>query len=176
MSHFFEAVDRVLKAEGGLLIDPGEGGGAANKGITLTTYRTYYNDQTLSIDDLRKLSEDEAKLIYRKLYWDKLELDRVSGKLAAILLLDQAVNRGISGCKKILREMLNKYYDSDLLEDSTTDKYIHAVNEIADREFFRRFIASIQLGYIEIAAAKPEKAKNLKGWMIRTHNLLKLLV
>jgi hypothetical protein len=56
------------------------------------------------------------------------------------------------------------------------EKLIPEINKVADREFFRRFLADCQLEYVNIALRKADKMKNLRGWLIRTHNLMKLLV
>lgn len=176
MSHFNEAVAEVLKAEGGLLIDPGEGGGGANFGITLTTLRTFRNDQGLTLVDLENLKKDEAELIYKALYWDKLGLDAITGRLSAIVIMDQAVNRGVGGVKTLLRECLNRRYGKQLPAGANFSDMLPLVNEIEDRSFFRRFVADAQLAYVEIATANPTKQKWLRGWLVRTHNLLKLLI
>lgn len=176
MSLFDEVVAEILRAEGGLLVDGGEGGGAANMGITLTTYKEYHKNENLTVDDLTLLTPEEATQIYRELFWDRLGLDNVTGKLSALLLLDQACNRGRAGLRKLLIASLNWRLKLALDTETPMKDLIPLVNSVPDREFFRRFIADAQIEYVKICQRKPEKMKNLRGWLVRTHNLLKFLV
>lgn len=175
MSHFDEALEEVFRAEGGLLISDGEGapgtkGGGANFGITLTTLREWRNDPSLDLESLKVLSKEEAALIYKTRYWDALGLDAVTGVWTAIIMMDQAVNRGLGGIRSQARATLEKRFS---LKTATMPEVIAAVNSLEDQVFAKRLLMDTQLAYIEIAISNPEKLKNLRGWIIRTHNLLK---
>ncbi len=173
---YFEfALEEVFRAEGGLLISDGEGakgtkGGGANMGITLTTLREWRKNPEIDIESLKILSKEEATEIYRTNYWDKLGLDGVAHKWTATVIMDQAVNRGTGGIKGQLRLTLEKRFG---VKAESMAEIIAAVNAIDDATFARRLLMDTQLAYIEIATENPDKLKNLKGWMIRTHNLLK---
>jgi lysozyme family protein len=176
MSHFEDAIAVVLNNEGGLRVHPDEPGGAANFGITVVTLRQYRKDPNVGIEDVKNLALDEAKQIYRDLYWDRVHLDKVEGKLSATILMDQAINKGTGGVQQLLVRSLNWRDKSHFNEHTPIDTLITAVNQVPDREFFRRFLADVQLDYVNIAVGNHEKMQYLRGWLIRTHNLMKLLV
>lgn len=175
MSHFDAAIEEVLRAEGGLLIDPGEGSGGANMGVSLTVLREHRKNPKLTLEDLKNLTVDEAKEIYKEKYWDKLGLDQVQGKLSAILILDQAVNRGLGGVKDLLVKSLNYRSKTSFTKDTPMSEIIDVINTVPDRTFLRRTLGDAQWEYVEIAFNNPEKKRWLRGWLIRTHNLYKLL-
>lgn len=175
MSHFEEAVAQVLKAEGGLLISDSEHGGGANFGVSLSTLRSHRKNEDLTLQDLAAMTIDEAREIYRERFWNQVCGDQIVGRLSAIAILDQAVNRGVVGVKNQISATLAARYNV-VVAGQPVSKLIDAVNAIDDRQFFRRFICDCQHAYVTIATGDSKKAKWLKGWLVRTHNLLKLLV
>jgi lysozyme family protein len=173
--HFEEAVTHVLIGEGGYLEASSEPGGCSMMGVSLTVLQEFRKDKKLTCKDLQKLEVDEAKLIYKKKYWDKMGLDAVPGKLSAIILLDQAVNRGVAGLKKQLVYTLNKRYAQTFADDAKFEDMLYVVSHIDDRAFFIQLVSDTQDAYVRIAKEHPEKASWLPGWLNRTQNLLKLL-
>jgi len=176
MSHFDEAVAQVLLAEGGLLISDSEHGGGANFGVSLLVLQEFRKNPALTLEDLKALTVDEAKTIYRSMYWDRIGGDRIKGRLTAIAALDQAVNRGVAGLRAALIQTLSRRYFIPLEDDATFALLTEKLNQIEDRSFFRRFVCDIQHAYVDMAMRDPAKLKWLKGWLVRTHNLLKYLV
>ena len=202
-TQFIEACKKLLDAEGGLLIDPGEGGGAAFRGITLTTFRAHRKDDSLTVDDLKLMTDDEAIQIYYERYYLKCRLDLVQGQLTLDALLDQAANRGVNGLFVDLIETLSTRYKVELPPLPTWEILMAEVYKIPDRKFFRRFVCDAQHRYRRIALKKMENEmaaftagyrnlppdmvdaetqaiiarfeKRLRMWTVRTHNLLKLL-
>ena len=48
-----------------------DAGGATAYGVTWATLKTAYKQGIVGHDDICKLTPDEAKLIYKKNYWDR---------------------------------------------------------------------------------------------------------
>jgi lysozyme family protein len=67
--NFNRAVEAVLKHEGGFVDHPKDPGGATNKGITIANFRRYVKPNG-TVADLKKLTTDQAKTVYRRMYWD----------------------------------------------------------------------------------------------------------
>lgn len=155
-----------------MLRDSGEGGGGANRGITLTQLREFRKNEALTLDDLEAMSEEEAKQIYREKFWDHMGLDGINGRLSALIIFDQAVNRGRSGVKKLLKITITKTWKRNFDDNVTWEQLINAVNDVEDRRFFCRFLCDAQLTYADMAKNDPDKMRWLKGWLIRTHNLM----
>lgn len=174
MSHFKDAVEAVLKAEGGLFISDSEHGGGANFGVSLTVLQEHRKDKSLTLDDLKAMTIDEAKEIYREKYWNVISGENIKGRLTAIALLDQAVNRGNGGARNLVNNCLVKRFKKQASSD--WDIIVDTINQIEDRLFFRRLVCDAQLEYVDLALASDNKKIWLKGWLTRTHNLLKLLI
>lgn len=75
------SVQNILIWEGGWAERPNEPGGAVNKGVSLTAFREWRLSQGKAIptkEDLRELTDDEAKQIYRKKYADAIGFDHLA--------------------------------------------------------------------------------------------------
>lgn len=89
---FDVAFDRVISAEGGYVNNPADPGGETQWGISKRAYPNV---------DIKALTRDDAKAIYRRDYWDALSLDAWPFA-EAFQLFDFAVNSGVGAIKKIL--------------------------------------------------------------------------
>lgn len=84
-SDVFEgAFAAVIGVEGGLNTDPSDRGGLTKYGISQRSYPDL---------DIRSLTLDQAKQIYRKDYWDHCRCGQLDSALA-ICVFDAAVNEG----------------------------------------------------------------------------------
>jgi len=67
--NFNRAVTATLKYEGGYVNHPSDPGGATNLGVTIANFRRYVKPNG-TIADLKALTVDQAKAVYRRQYWD----------------------------------------------------------------------------------------------------------
>ena len=67
--NFNRAVIATLKYEGGYSNHPSDPGGATNLGVTIATFRRYVKPSG-TIADLKALTVEQAKTVYRRQYWD----------------------------------------------------------------------------------------------------------
>lgn len=94
MADFEQAVSFVFKHEGGYTPGiPDDPGGETNFGISKRAFPDL---------DIKNLTIDQAKEIYRKHYWN-VELDGEPDQKLANCLLDCAVNQGPSFAAKLHR-------------------------------------------------------------------------
>src|SRR5690242_695366 len=89
---FDEAIEKVLKSEGGFVDDPSDHGGATSRGITQSTLAAWRKTGA-SRDDVRNLSEAEARDIYRSWYWNANHCDQLPDELRGTYF-DVCVNSG----------------------------------------------------------------------------------
>lgn len=108
-SNFDAALSAVLKHEGGYVDHPQDPGGATNKGITLATFRRYVKrDGTKA--DLKKLTTEQAGIVYRRQYWDAvLGSELPSGIDYAVF--DFGVNSGPARAVRELQKLLGAKVD-----------------------------------------------------------------
>lgn len=82
---FDTAFDRVLGNEGGYVNNPADPGGETNWGISKAAYPNV---------DIKTLTRDQAKAIYRRDFWDRIHADQLADGVA-FQAFDFAVNSGI---------------------------------------------------------------------------------
>lgn len=102
VSRFDECVAHVLKHEGGLVNHPDDPGGLTNMGITFAVFRENVPGGTA--DDLRRLTVDQAKAIYRKRYWEPLKCDSLPPGVD-YAVFDFGVNSGINRSADFLKKV-----------------------------------------------------------------------
>lgn len=94
--NFDTAFDRLLGAEGGYVNNPDDPGGETNWGIS----RRAYPDL-----DIRNLTRDNAKLIYRRDFWNRIHADSLPSSVA-FQTFDFAVNSGINTAVRYLQRAI----------------------------------------------------------------------
>ena len=107
--NFESALEHVLVHEGGYVDHPDDPGGATNKGVTLAVFRRYYGAER-SKDDLRNISEEQVRHIYKSGYWDRCRCDELPDGVDYVVF-DQAVNSGPGRSVRWLQEAVGSAVD-----------------------------------------------------------------
>lgn len=167
MADFEKAVTKVLKHEGGWSDHPLDPGSATNMGITFETFRKSAKsllgiDPTL--DNLKKLTKEQAGIIYKSLYWDTIQGDLINSQPLATLIFDGHVNMGRNGIKMLQRE-LGVTADGDL-----GPKTLTVLNQSAPSIVFEGLKDARIKFYNSLATRKPELKVFLKGWLNRVNS------
>ena len=138
---FERAFKKVLKFEGGSKYLKDDAGKGPTK---------YGINQTANPDvDIKNLTEDQAKEIYRKRYWNAIDGDALAAKnpQLAIIAFDAAVNQGPGTAKQMLAQAGDSPYELLKLR---------------------------QQRYVDLKNQNPEKfGKFLGGWTERVSSLQK---
>lgn len=103
---------RVLAHEGGYTNNPSDPGGPTNYGITIYDVRKYINPSATA-SDVRSLSVEQAKLIYRAHYWDAMNCDQLPAGVD-YAVFDYGVNSGIGRSVKVLQRLVGVQADGDI--------------------------------------------------------------
>ena len=90
MINFDMAYEKLLGSEGGYSNHPSDPGGATNHGVTQAVARANGFQ-----GDMRDFTTAQAKAIYRRLYWDAVQADRLP-EGARMDAFDGAVNSGVA--------------------------------------------------------------------------------
>lgn len=141
------AVKELLKSEGGYTNDPSDSGGATNFGITIGDYRRYIN-RNGTPDDVRRMTVDQAKSIYKTKYWDTLNGDTLESGVD-YTCFDYGVLAGLGRPRACLQKFSNL----------SGDKLIDAIND--ERTSF----------LTRLATNRPKDKKFLRGWLLRTQRV-----
>lgn len=174
MSVFEQALDHVFQVEGLYSNDTADSGGPTKYGITLATLRAW-RGKSVTIADVKALTLDEARAIYKKNYWDAAALDTIDDPGVAIALFDQVVNRGISGALKLAQQVMNQRFGRKLTVDgkngTVTQTAFRYVCHAMPAEFVREYIRAAGRAYADICARKPSQVVFMKGWLNRLYAL-----
>jgi lysozyme family protein len=96
MAAFDTAFDRLIGNEGGYVNDARDPGGETQWGISKRAYPNV---------DIRNLTRDQAKAIYRRDFWDRINADQLYDGVA-YQVFDFAVNSGIDTAVRKLQRAL----------------------------------------------------------------------
>lgn len=91
--NFDQAFERLLGHEGGYVNDPRDPGGETNWGISKRAYPNV---------DIKALTQDAAKAIYRRDYWAPVRADELPD-IVRFDVFDAAVNSGVTQSAKWLQ-------------------------------------------------------------------------
>lgn len=106
MANYKTAISKVLMHEGGYVNDPDDSGGETYKGISRRFHPSWGG--WVLIDELRKKTDFPkgitvnpmlnglVQTFYKVEFWDKLGCEGINEQAIADLLIDSAVNEGIS--------------------------------------------------------------------------------
>lgn len=169
MADVNKLVPHILKWEGGFVNDPHDLGGATNKGATFKTYKLYRNRKGLpipSIDDLKRLSNDEFTDILKTMFWDACKADLIVSQSVANAIVDWAWNSGTATAVKEVQKAIGVKSDGVIGDVTLT-----AINSHSPLPLFGK-IKTARINYIEkICKSRPQNLKFYRGWINRINSL-----
>lgn len=102
--NFDLAFDRLIGNEGGISNNPDDPGRLTNWGISQRSYPQL---------NIRALTREDAKAIYRRDYWDRARMDQYP-PVIAFQVFDIAVNSGIEAAVRMLQRAVGVEDDGDI--------------------------------------------------------------
>ena len=151
---FDEIIEVVLEHEGGYVNDPKDPGGETKYGVSK---RAYPNE------DIKNLTEEDAKDIYRRDYWDKHRWADLSEDLRHIYF-DMCVNMGAGRATKIMQETANAKGANLKIDGGMGPMTIGAMKNV-ELERVRAYRVKY---YATLIERKPDLAKFYFGWFKRS--------
>ena len=150
-----DAVEIVLKHEGGYVNDKKDPGGETNMGISKRAYPHI---------DIKNLTKSDAKKIYYKDYWLKPKVNVIPNNLKYIYF-DMCVNMGKGRAVKIIQEACNAKGSSLKIDGGLGPKTLSAIRKTKLSE--GRVKAYRVKYYVNLIAKKPSLEKFYYGWYKR---------
>lgn len=154
---FVEALDFTLQCEGGYSDNPNDPGGSTMRGITLTTYRDWEKNQSLTVADLQNVSVADVSYIYGQNYWNANSCDSLPTGVD-LSVFDMSVNAGDGRSAKILQACLS------VAEDGVIGPVTLARASFMGSVPLINALASAQLAFYR---SLPTYATFGKGWSNR---------
>ncbi len=161
MSSFDRAMEFVLRWEGGLVDHESDPGGLTNFGIAKRSHPDV---------DIKNLTEEQAKEIYRADYWDKIKGDQLPAAVA-VAVMDYAVNSGVTRASRALQRVVHAGVDGQI-GPNTISQVMAATANRSNQEVAQDVVMQRSDFLSGLVTKKPELTVFLKGWMRRTHSLM----
>jgi len=94
MADFNKCIGKTLAHEGGAKYtnDPTDRGGETKYGISKRSYPQ---------EDIKNLTEERAKELYKRDYWDRIRGDDIKDEAIAFNIFDCAVNMGVRTASRL---------------------------------------------------------------------------
>ncbi len=156
-----QILDEVIRREGGYVHDPVDRGGPTKYGITKRTLRAW-RGQSVTADDVQRLTKTEARAIYRRRYVDDPGFARLPDPLRA-----QVVDDGVlSGPRQAVKDLQRA------IGGVTVDGRLGPKTRAALRQ---QGVAAVHARLIQVRAARigrivqraPAQVRFLRGWLTR---------
>lgn len=154
-------IDDVIRREGGYVDLSADRGGPTNRGITQATLADW-RGQPVTADDVKKLTEVEAREIYRERYLLAPRLHRITDEKVRALAVDCAVNHGPQQAVKLLQVAARVFPDG-----AFGPKTEAAVNRMTPSALYARLCAARVRFYGQIITNNPSQAVFAAGWAAR---------
>ncbi len=155
MSKFDEIIEVVLEHEGGYVNDPKDPGGETNFGIAKRSHPDV---------DIKNLTKEGAKEIYKEVYWDKNKVESLPEELWHIYF-DMCVNQGKSRAVKIIQRAVNGKGGSLTVDGGMGPMTIAAIGK--SRVELDRVRSYRVKYYADLVTRKPELERFYFGWFKR---------
>jgi lysozyme family protein len=156
-----EIIDEIIRREGGFVDHRADRGGPTKYGITQATLAAW-RGHPVSADDVRILTVDEARAIYRARYIRDPGFDRIADPQLRALLVDCAVLQGPSRAVVWLQRACGVTADGKF--GPLTER---VANELAPRLLRARITASRARALGRLITDDPKQAAFAAGWMNR---------
>lgn len=153
------AIAFVLKSEGGYTVDPNDHGGETNFGISKRQYPH---------ENIKDLTEERAREIYRNDYWQACRCDELPSPLA-IAVFDAAVNQGDGAAKRMLQIALGVTVDGIIGEQTITAAFKSGAGTL------RRFMAQRMARYARTIMRDQTQEVFIENWSGRLMSLAALV-
>ena len=151
---FEDIIEIVLEHEGGYVNDPRDPGGETNFGIAKRS-----NPDV----DIKNLSIEQAKEIYKSKYWDKNKVEKLPEQLRHIYF-DMCVNMGRGRAGKIIQRAANNRGHELVVDGALGPVTLGKINNV-ELERVRAFRIKY---YADLVTRKPDLEKFYFGWFRRS--------
>jgi len=152
--------DLVIVNEGGYVDNPADPGGATNWGCTKAVWEQYIGHE-VSKEDIRNLTKEDVKPLYKRNYWDAIHGDALPSGLD-YCLFDCAINSGVGRAAKFIQEIVGVFADGAIGNNT-----VAAINQMNTVTMINEFSDKRQQ-FLELLKTFPVFGK---GWTKRVQEV-----
>lgn len=178
MAEFDSIFQLTLNHEGGFQVFPNDSANyvngkliGTNRGISAIAYYNHYK-RAPTQQDMKNLTIEQAKAIYKKNYWDKINGDKIKNQSVAELMFQFIIGSGASQLSD-LKDIANSVAGKKVLasvDRTFTDAEIAIINAIPTQQYWEALKAWRHAFFVRLVKAKPALMQFLKGWQRRLNS------
>ena len=165
-----QMIDDILRREGGFVNHVNDRGGPTNFGVTQRTLAAW-RGHDVSVDDVRNMTADEARNIYRTAYYTRPKIDQIPELLQPIMF-DMSINHGPGTAIKLLQQVLNDTGNTCSADGGIGDETIAcaqaATQEVGDL-LIQKLVKQRIAFYNAIVLGDDSQRVFLRGWLNRAN-------
>lgn len=169
MADFDVFLPMLLGFEGGYVDDPTDPGGETNMGVTMATFQQC-SHSLLGIDptsaNLQALTQGQAGIIYKALYWDKIQGDAIASQDLADIVCDFYVNAG-THATSLLQQVLKNMGSNIAVDGAIGTATIQALAAQPQDQVYQAYRQGRINYYQQLGQRFPQF---LKGWLNRANS------
>lgn len=139
-----------------------------NKGISAVAWETYFGKPP-TVNDMKAITKDLSRRIYKQNYWDNLNLDRVRSQKVAHAIFQEHIGSGGRGVQRV-HKAINQALGRKALNESSTrlsTSEIDVVNSIGPRKLYETILGIAIPTRFAIVDSNTSLRKFSRGWMNR---------
>ena len=163
MADFKKSVEKLIDIEDGYTNDSSDSGGETKYGISKRSYPD---------EDIKNLTPERAKFLYKRDYWDPLKLDEWPYADLTYNVFELIVHSGIKRAVTILQISINALNGHPLLvEDGIFGSKSKAALFECDFKILNKCYKSATAAYYYyLYTVRKKDAKYIKGWLKRAYD------
>ena len=174
MANFDMFLPILLKFEGGYVDDPTDPGGETNKGVTMAVFRQS-SHHLLGLEpssaNLRALTDAQAGILYRHLYWDRMQGDSFALQELANIVCDFYVNAG-THATSMLQQLVNGMGGTKVVVDGNVGAAtLQAMAGLAQDRLYSLYKQQ-RIGYYQQLGLRYPQF--VEGWLARVNTFPEL--
>lgn len=143
-SNWDRCFDMVIAHEGGYIDHPSDPGGATNLGCTKAVWEQYVGHEVAK-DDIKALTKEDVKPLYKKRYWDAIHGDALPSGLD-YCIFDCAINSGTGRAAKFIQQIVGVPADGAIGNNTISAisqiNPVTLINEFSDKR--QAFLEGLQ--------------------------------
>jgi lysozyme family protein len=163
--NYQKCIETILHHEGGYVNHPSDPGGETNLGVTKRVYEDWGGTK-----DMKDLTVEDVKPIYKKNYWDRVKGDDLPAGLD-LCVFDFGVNAGTGRSAKYLQTMIGTTADGGI-GPNTLRALGNYVEEVGVEGAIRNFQQARQEYYESLSTFETFG----RGWTRRVDETTELAV
>ncbi|AMB47603.1 hypothetical protein Y590_21870 [Methylobacterium sp. AMS5] len=157
----------VLKWEGGYVKHPHDPGGATNFGITHEVLAEWRGVASVTPNEVKNLTEEEAIEIFWHRYWTKIHGDRLPPPIDFIIM-DGAVNHGAPNMVRMLQKAVEVAPSGKIGDGTINAVMAQAATQDALLDLAMKLADARKSRYL----SRPQSQHFIRGWRNRLNNVM----